>query len=73
MALRDERQIVDRENAIPTRTPDAATARLEREIQNGVITDHIDLEAALRSWEYRLLPPATRDLLRQRLPETPPP
>lgn len=60
MAIRDERQVVDRENAIPTRTPDRATARLEREIQNGVIVDQVDLRAALDSWEYRFVPPADR-------------
>jgi hypothetical protein len=70
MALRNEHQIVDAENAIPSRDPDKALERLEREIANGVIEDRIDLEAALGSWEYRQLPDTTREQLRARFPET---
>lgn len=67
---RDEHQIVDAENVIPSRDPTKALARLEREITNGVITDHIDLQVALNSWEYRLIPQATREQLLARFPET---
>jgi hypothetical protein len=66
MALRNEHQKIDPENAIPSRDPDIATARLKREIANGVITDLIDLHAALGSWEYRLVPQTVRDELEGR-------
>lgn len=72
MAIRNKDQIVDAENAIPTRAPDLALARIEREITNGVIRDHVDLTAALNSWEYRFIPEATRVLLRRRVDQLPP-
>lgn len=63
MALRNEHQVIDKENAIPSRDPELAVARLKREIANGVITDLIDLRAALGSWEYHLVPQTVRDEL----------
>lgn len=63
MALRNEKQIIDAENAIPSRDPDIATARIRREIANGVITDLVDLHAALTSWEYQRIPQDVRDEL----------
>jgi len=69
MAPRDERQTVDRENVIPTRDPTQAVARLEREIRNGTVRDRIDLDVALRSWEYRFIPETEADRLTQLLPE----
>lgn len=66
MALRNENQKIDPENAIPSRDPDKALARIKREIANGVITDLVDLRAALDSWEYRRIPQEARDELEAR-------
>lgn len=68
MAIRNENQIVDGENIIPSTDPAPALARLEREIRNGVIVDRIDLDAALGSWEYRLIPDTDRARLREQFP-----